>query len=293
MRRCLITGSSLLLLMMMFLYGNAFAQNGDIAAKIGDKKITVADLNTIIALDSDRQKALEKNLQLKENFLRQIVWTMVISDIAKKQGFDKKPEIKKQAELFEDNFLANEYLKREVVQKIVISDDEMKSYYETHKDEFKSPEMVRARHILIRATMSSEEEKKKAKEKATEILQKLKDGEDFAKLATDYSDDPGSKLKGGDLGFFPRGRMVKPFEDASFSLKPGEMSGIVETQFGYHIIKAEEKKEASVEPFEKTKEQIKQKLLQERAKTKVAEFLDKAMKDAKAEVFPEALGAKK
>ena len=296
MRKFLAMGSMLLLLAITLFQGNAVAQNDNIIAKIGDKQITLSDFNAIIDyLDTEKQKALVNNPQLKETFLRQIVQSMVISDIAKKEGFDKKPEVKKQLELFTDNFLVNEFLRREVVQKITVSEDEMKSYYDSHKNEFKTPEMVRTRHILIEATpLSSEEEKKKAREKAEGILKRIKDGEDFAGLASNFSDDKGSQQKGGDLGLFPRGAMVKPFEDAAFALKPGEISGIVETQFGYHIIKVEERKDPSVEPFEAVKERINQKLLQESIKSKVTEFVEKAMKDAKVEIYPEVLsGAKK
>ncbi len=296
MRKFLAMGSVLLLLAITLFQGNAVAQNDNIVAKIGDKQITLSDFNTIIDyLDTEKQKALVKNPQLKETFLRQVVQSMVISDIAKKEGFDKKSEVKKQLELFTDNFLVNEFLRREIVQKITVSEDEMKSYYDSHKNEFKTPEMVRTRHILIEATpLSSDEEKKKAREKAEGILKRIKDGEDFAKLASDFSDDRGSKQKGGDLGLFPRGAMVKPFEDAAFALKPGEISGIVETQFGYHIIKVEERKDSSVEPFEAVMERINQKLLQESIKSKVTEFIEKAMKDAKVEIYPEVLsGAKK
>ena len=130
-------------------------------------------------------------------------------------------------------------------------------------------------------------------EQANDILKKIKAGEEFEKLQIELSDDPGSKSKGGDLGFFPRGRMLKQFEDAAFSLKPGETSGIVETQFGYHIIKLEEKKDASTEPYDAVKDKISQKLIQERVKTTVTEFLDKVMKDAKVEMHPEVLGGKK
>jgi peptidyl-prolyl cis-trans isomerase C len=282
--------------MLLLFQGKAFSADADVAAKIGDDKITVSDFNRIIGyLDSDRQKALEKNPQLKENFLRQIVQSMAIARLAKEKGFDKKPDVKEQMELFSDNFLANEFLKREVAQKVTIPEDEMRSYYDKNIDEFKTPEMVRARHILVKVIPSAtEEDKKKAKEKAEEILGKIKNGEDFIKLATDLSDDPGSKIKGGDLGFFSRGKMVKPFEDAAFSLKPGEVSGIVETQFGFHIIKVEEKKDPSVEPFDKVKDRINQKLLQERVKSKVTEFIENAMKEEKVEIYPEAFtGGKK
>ena len=285
-----------LLLVLVFIHGNAFAKDDDVVAKIGDRKITLSEFNKMLGyLDSEKQKLVEKNPQFKENVLQQYIQRIVISEIAKKKGFDKNPELKEQLELIKDNYIAIEYLKKEVTNKVEVSEEDIKAYYESHKDEFKMPEMVRSRHILIKTDPSaSDNDKKKAREKAEDILKKIKAGEDFAKLASDLSDDTGSKTKGGELGFFPKGRMVKPFEDAAFSLKPGEVSGIVETQFGYHIIKVEEKKEPGMEAFDTAKEKIKQKLLQERTKTKVTEFIEKAMKEANIEVHTEILmGVKK
>jgi len=285
----------ILLLMIVFVQGKAMAKDAEIVAKIGDKKITVADFERILGyVDTERQKLMEKNPQLKEALLKQIVQSMVIADLAKKKGFDKKADVKDQLKLFSDGFLANEYLKKEVASKITVSDDDMKLYYDGHKDEFKTPETVRARHILVRVdTSASESDKKKAKEKTEDILKKIKSGEDFVKLASEMSDDPGSKSKGGDLGFFSRGRMIKPFEDAAFSLKPGEVSDVIETQFGYHIIKVEEKKDEAIETFDAVKERINQKLLQDQIKTKVTDFIEKAMKDAKVEMHPEAITGEK
>jgi peptidyl-prolyl cis-trans isomerase C len=276
---------------MMFIQANVFAQDNAVVAKIGERKITLADFKRVTDyFDEERQKMLETNPQLKETVLRQFIQSMVISDLAKQKGFDRVPEIKEQLQFFSDNFLANEYLKREIAQKITVSEDELKSYYDSHKDEFKTQDMVKARHILVRVDNSaSDDEKKKAKEKTELYLKKIKDGEDFAKLASDFSDDPGSKAKGGDLGFFPRGRMVKPFDDAAFSLKPGETSGIVETQFGFHIIKVEDRKDSSVESFDVVKERLKQKLSQDRTRKELTDFIDKAMKDSKTEIYPDVL----
>jgi peptidyl-prolyl cis-trans isomerase C len=289
MRKCLwILGSFFL---MMFIQANVFAQDNAVVAKIGERRITLSDFKRVTDyFDAERQKMLETNPQLKETVLRQFIQSMVISDLAKQKGFDRVPEIKEQLQFFSDNFLANEYLKREIAQKITVPDDELKSYYDSHKDEFKTQDMVKARHILVRVDNSaSDDEKKKAKEKTELYLKKIKDGEDFAKLASDFSDDPGSKAKGGDLGFFPRGRMVKPFDDAAFSLKPGETSGIVETQFGFHIIKVEDRKDSSVESFDVVKERLKQKLSQDRTRKELTDFIDKAMKDSKTEIYPDVL----
>lgn len=275
--------------------GSAWAEENEVVAKIGSKKITVSDFNRIIGyFDPQRQQLLESNQQLKETFLKQMIQSMVIAEIAKKEDFDKDPAMNEKWQFYKDSFLANEYLRSKIATQVSVQEEDVKKYYETHRDEFKTPEMVRASHILIRADKnSSEEDKKKAKEKAEELLKKIKSGEDFAKLASEFSDDPGSKTKGGDLGFFQKGRMIKPFEEAAFALKPGEVSGIVETQFGYHIIKVEERKEASIEPYEKVKESIQNDLLQERTRTKVNEFIEKAMKDANVEMYPEVIAGEK
>ena len=261
-----------LFFMLIFIQGKVLAESNDVVAKIGDKKISISDLNKIIGyLDSERQKMFEKNLHLKEPLLRQLVQSMVISELAKKAGFDKRPEIKEQLEFFTNNFLANMFLKKEVADKVTVSEDDIKLYYDTHQDEFKKPEMVRARHILIKVDKSaSEKDKKKAKKKTDDILKKIKAGEDFAKLASDLSDDAVSKSKGGDLGFFPRGRMVKSIEDAAFALKIGEVSKPFWSPLGLHIIKLEERIEG--DGFDKVKDKIKETLFEKAFESKYLEW---------------------
>jgi peptidyl-prolyl cis-trans isomerase C len=292
-RYCKVLGY--LLAMVLALQANAFADNDAVVANIGDQKITVSDFNRMISLlDTEKQQVIENNPQLKESVLTQFIQSMVISKLAREKGFDKRAEVKDQIEFFKNNLLANLYIRQEVVGKISIPEEDLKKYYDSHKDEFKTPEMVRVRHILIKVDESApEKDKKAAKKKAEGILKKIRSGEDFAKLAEEVSDDPGSKQKGGELGFFPRGRMVKSFEDAAFTLKPGEVSGLVKTQYGYHIIETEEKKAAAIKPFDEVKENIRQKLIQDQTRSKVVAFIDKAMKDAKAEIHPEAFAADK
>ncbi len=124
---------------------------------------------------------------------------------------------------------------------------------------------------------------------AQQLLEKIKQGESFAKLAQENSDDPGSKEKGGDIGFFGKGRMVKPFEDAAFSLKPGQVSDVVETKFGYHIIKVEDYKEAGTKTFEEVKDLIKKQLEMELGRTKATEFIKKAVEDAGMKIYTDKL----
>jgi parvulin-like peptidyl-prolyl isomerase len=264
------------------------AQNAKFLAKIGNRIITQEDINRVIGYyDLEQRKMIEKNPQLKEAILWQIVQGAVIAKIAKDKGFDKKPDIKGQQEMIVTNFLATQYLQKEVIDKVTITENKVKAYYKDHNETFKTPEMIRVRHILVKVGPSAtDEEKKTVKAKAEEILQRLKIGEDFVKLATEVSDDPGTKAKGGDLDFFPKGTMIPAFEEVAFSLKPGEVRGLVETEYGYHIIRMEEKKEAVLEPYEKIKDKVKDQALQEMKKAAATEFVEKALKNAKVKINP-------
>ena len=169
-----------------------------------------------------------------------------------------------------------------------ISDEEIKKYYEDNKNEFYKDE-VKASHILI-STLDennkelSAEKKKEAKKKAEDVLKKAKAGDEFAALAKEYSDDKGSGSEGGDLGFFGKGKMVPEFEEAAFSLKVGEISEIVESQFGYHIIKVTDKVDEQL-PLEDVKETIQKTLLAQ----KYTEIIEKITKDAKVEKNKEVI----
>lgn len=156
---------------------------------------------------------------------------------------------------------------------VEVTEEQITEYYEDNrKTRFTQPHEVRARHILIRVPRDADEETKAAARKRIEEIQaKLAAGADFAELAKEYSEDPGSKDKGGDLGFFPRGRMVGPFEDAAFSLAPGETSDIVESPFGYNILRVEEIREEREKPLEEVREEIVTALRRETAATRAQE----------------------
>ncbi len=141
--------------------------------------------------------------------------------------------------------------------KINPSDKEIEEYYEKNKAAvFTHPFQVRARHILLSVPAgATAKEKAGIKHRAEDILRRVKAHGDFSKLAAQYSDDSGNKFKGGDLGFFGRGEMVKPFENAAFKLKPGELT-MVETQFGYHVIRLEESRPARVDTLAEARPQI-------------------------------------
>jgi len=137
------------------------------------------------------------------------------------------------------------YVDSTVMPDIDVTDADIQSFYDENPSLF---ERVHASHILFRVTPNaSDTEKAEARKKAQDVLDQLNKGKDFAELARQYSEDPGSAPNGGDLGFFGRGQMVPAFENAAFAMKPGEVSGIVESDFGYHIIKTLEKKSLTLD----------------------------------------------
>lgn len=151
---------------------------------------------------------------------------------------------------------------------IEVSTKEVEDFYNEHKDDrFTTPARVHARHILFPVDAdATADEKAKARAAATEVLEKARAGEDFAKLAETHSQDTATAAQGGDLGFFTRGRMVKPFEDAAFALPTGGISDLVESQFGIHIIKVETNEPEKIKPLSEVETEIRQELLREHAK---------------------------
>jgi peptidyl-prolyl cis-trans isomerase C len=287
-----LSAGALVVFMLLFIFGStatmaAEKAKKDVLAKVGTKEVTKSEVEAYAGLYPEQQQALIKaDPRMEEVLVRNLVSIMVVSDVAKKKGLEKDPTVRKQIEIMKNEYLARTYIQKEVLGKIKLTDKDYEAYYNEHKKEFENPEMVKARHILIAVKPNAtEEEKKAALKKAEEILDKAKKGEDFAKLASEYSDDPGSKAKGGDLGFFTAGSMVGKFEQAAFTLKPGEISPVVETEFGYHIIKVEERKAAELPPYETVKEQVKAKATQAIQQERLNAFLEKAMKDAKVTFY--------
>ena len=173
--------------------------------------------------------------------------------------------------------------------KINIKEEDAKKYYSENKSKFETPEQVRASHILIKPDTTDpnadpNQAKATAKTKTQDLLKQIKGGADFAELAKTNSGCP-SSAKGGDLGFFGRGQMVPAFEKAAFALKVGQVSDIVETQFGYHIIKVTDHKDASVTTFEQAKDNILKLLTQTRQAELAKEYIT-SLKDKANIVYP-------
>jgi len=186
---------------------------------------------------------------------------------------------------FERDLAIRKLLDDQIGGKSVVSEKESRAYYDGNLESFKKPEQVRASHILIKVDPGADEAKKaEARTKIESVQAKLKKGEDFGALAKEYSEGP-SGPKGGDLGFFGRGQMVKPFEEAAFSMKPGQVSGMVETRFGYHLIMVAERTPESTLSYEEVKDRLEQYLKQQKVQEAIAAYVETLQGKAKIERF--------
>ena len=174
-------------------------------------------------------------------------------------------------------------LEKEVESKVSISTDEIKKFYSDNPDYFKTKDSVKASHILIKTEANADEKKvAEAREKIDAILAKVKGGEDFAKMAKEKSEGP-SGPNGGDLGYFGRGQMVKPFEEAVYKLKVGEVSEVVKTEFGFHIIKLVDMKKAGTTPLSEVEESIKMFLKRQKGEEVFKKFVAELRSNASIE----------
>lgn len=202
--------------------------------------------------------------------------------VMESQGLNDE-ELKKELAI---NLRIRSLLDKNVIAKITVSEDETRKYYDTHQMEFERREQVQASHILAKVEKSggaakTTESRERARGKIEAIAKKLSAGADFAELAKKESEDPGSARAGGDLGFFQRGQMVPEFEKAAFDLAPGKISGIIESPFGFHIIKGGEKKPASKIPFAEAKSSIESRIKNEQANVKVTGYVNGLKQQAK------------
>ncbi len=188
----------------------------------------------------------------------------------------------------EQQVLIQALVKEKVRDQVIISDEQALEFYDKQKDKFVDKEKVHASHILIRVESdASDDDKAKARQRIESIRERALKGEDFNDLAAENSEDPSAKSNRGDLGFFPRGVMVPEFEKTAFELEPGKVSDVVETPFGYHIIKVAERQAERSVSFEEVKPRLKEYLKDAVAQDLLAKYIDSLREQAKIEVFLE------
>jgi len=210
----------------------------DVIVKWGNKVITKQDLESRINMLPPEEKERFQTDEQKKMFLESLIRMRIVGAEARSQKMDKKANIVIQLTDQADIVLFHEYMQQKVGILKPLSDSEAETYYKAHQSEFVNPKQVKAQHILLSLKPDAKKEEiAAATAKAEGICQEIKAGGDFAKLAEKYSDDPGSKSNGGELGFFNKNQMVPDFSKAAFALKKDEVSGPVKTEYGIHIIK--------------------------------------------------------
>jgi peptidyl-prolyl cis-trans isomerase C len=259
-------------------------KEGKVLAEVNGGSITTGDFDRELKNLPEYLKAMADTPQGRKEMLDTMVVRELILQQAAKDGLDKGPEIEEKLQDLKKRLIVESFLKKKVEAESKVSDEDMKKFYEQNKDKFKSGEQIKASHILV-----------KSEKEAKDILAKLKSGGNFEELAKKSSVDS-SSAKGGDLGWFGKGSMVPVFEKAALALKEGQISDIVKSDFGFHIIKLTGKRPAGIRPFEEVKEQIKGAIMptkQQEIFQKIKEELKKTAKITIKEDVLNSVGTKK
>lgn len=242
----------------------------EVLATVAGRDITQEEFEAFLASVPREQQAYINNPKFREHCLEQLTSLHMFAQMGEDLKLDETEDFKKAYENAKRDILAQMAM-RETLKDVAVTEEELKAFYDQNQQQFKKGETVNAKHILT-----------DSEETCKEILASITNGEKtFEDAAKEFSTCP-SKERGGDLGEFGKGQMVKEFEDAAFAAEIGQVVGPVQTQFGYHLIKVEKKNEATVIEFEQIKENLRTNLLQQKQELaynkKVAELKEKYMK---------------
>jgi len=258
----------IVVLVLVFLSGCGKEKEA-ILAKIDDDVVTLNEFNKRISkLPEQYQQAVAKD---KTRLLEDLVIELLFYKEAIRRGIDKQSDTKEVLREARKKILMAKFIEEEVEKTTSVNDAEVRDYYEENKDKFIEPEKFRASHILV-----------KTEEKAQDLLDILSTGKDFEEVASTESMDITNK-RGGDIGYFRKGQLVPEFEQACMKLEIGQVSPIVKTSFGYHIIKLTDKVPTSTKTFEEVKEKIASELLMVKRKEK----FNKVIRDLKNKAYIE------
>jgi peptidyl-prolyl cis-trans isomerase C len=252
-------------------------KEGPVVAEVNGSSITTGDFNNELKNLPEYLKAMAETPQGRKEMLDTMVIRELILQQAAKDGLDKSPEVARKLEDLKKRLIVEAFLKKRVETDAKIGDDDLKKFYEQNKDKFKTGEQVRASHILV-----------KTEKEAKDVLAQIKAGGNFEELAKKHSVDS-SAARGGDLGWFGKGSMVPVFEKAVMSLKEGQVSDVVKSDFGYHIIKLTGKRPAGVRPFEEVKDQIKAAIMPTKQQEVFQKIKDELKKNAKINIKEDVL----
>lgn len=246
-------------------------ESGKVLVTIDKDSITTDEFNKELDKIPMNMKMMVASESGKKNYLDRLIIKKLLIREASKNNIENEKEFQSRLADIKEQLVIESLLKKKLNSDTKLSDEELKKYYETNKEKFKKEKEINTRHILL-----------KTEDEAKQVKEKLQSGEDFAELAKKYSIDPNAKATGGEVGFHPKGTVLPEYEEAAFKLtKVGQVSNIVKSQFGYHIIRLEGTKPPAYVPFEEVKDFIKQQLVQEKQKEFIEKYIDDLKKTTK------------
>ncbi len=261
-----------------------------VIAEVGDEKILFGDLNNLIRMMPPSYQAMFSNVEQMNQLLERQIDNMLFAQEARRLKVDEKPDVKYKLEEFTKGILTQALIEETVNKNVTVTDEEIEEYYKNNVGEFQVPEKIKVSHILIAFESNAGEEAKAEKKKqAEQVLYKVKAGENFAELAQQFSDDTATKKRGGVLGFFSRGSKSTEIEEVAFNLKKDEVSDLVLTEKGYHIIKMLDKKEGTTKSLEDSRKKIENKLTQQKKNEAIQRLLEDLKAKTKVVIYEETL----
>ncbi len=247
---------------------------GDVLATVGNNRITREMLDHIIATIPEDKRVPFLTPDGRKKLLEEVVSLTLFAEAAKVQGIDKEPASRSRLDYVQREYLAGEYLRRRLADNPLVTENELRDFYKDHIAEFKPPEEMKARHIVV-----------KSEEQANRILSQLKEGADFAELAKKHNIDPtaatGGRLESPDgREWLPRGMFEASFEHMLFKIPKGQIGGPIKTQFGWHILKVDDRRQPETRSFQQMRSMIRNRLEEQKkneTQSKLTEELKKSI----------------
>ncbi len=251
-----------------------------VVATVNNEPISKSTLDLLVKQYKGNTNKDNVTIDEKKQIIKSLMTRYLILQQSSVQALKNDEDIIAKVMVYENNLIVNRFVKDQVDKKVTVTDKELRKYYNLNTHEFRTNPKVQARAILL-----------KTKEEAEKILYRLRKGEDFGKLAQDFSIDPFTASDGGSMAILEKGKgkVFTQIEEVLFDLKPGEISDVVETAFGFNILSVDEVFPSELKPFEEVREQIKRSILQQKKAQAFEEMSNRLQRDAEIKIFENRL----
>ena len=257
-------------------------QDDPVLAKVNGVAITQSQLSPLVQMYREKSRTDNLGQEEKLKILQGLIARQLMLQQKESEDIRKEERVVKQVKELEDRLVVSVFLEKHVGKNFVVTDEEIKEYYKQNLPKFASPPKVKARQIVLRN-----------RNDANQVMEKLRKGGDFAQLAKEYSIDIAGAREGGSMGTIEKGRIRPELERAVFTLDVGELSDIVETPVGFHIVTVDERITTSYKPLNEVNESIKKAIMLEKESKAFDEMYEKLKKKAKVEIFEDRVQAAK